>query len=43
MTIDETLDVGVDLRTPVDDHDYQVPFRFNAKLAKVTINLNPNR
>jgi arylsulfatase len=41
MTIDETFDVGVDLRTPVDDHDYQVPFRFTGKLAKVTINLKP--
>jgi arylsulfatase len=41
FTIDETLDVGVDLRTPVDDHDYQVPFRFTGNLAKVTINLKP--
>ena len=24
MTIDETFDVGIDLRTPVDDKDYQV-------------------
>ena len=41
LTIDETFDVGVDLRTPVDDHDYQVPFRFTGKIAKVTINLKP--
>jgi len=41
MTIDETFDVGMDLRTPVDDQDYQVPFRFTEKLAKVTINLKP--
>ncbi len=27
VTIDETFDVGVDTRTPVDDNDYQVPFR----------------
>jgi hypothetical protein len=36
-----TFDVGVDLRTPVDDRDYQVPFRFTGKLAKFTINLRP--
>ena len=41
MTIDETFDVGVDLRTPVDDRDYQVPFRFTGKLNKVTVNLRP--
>jgi hypothetical protein len=39
MTIDETFDVGVDTRTPVDDKDYQVPFRFTGKLAKLTFNL----
>jgi arylsulfatase A-like enzyme len=39
MTIDETFDVGVDTRTPVDDTDYQVPFRFTGKLAKLTFNL----
>ena len=41
FTIDETFDVGTDSRTPVDDHDYQVPFRFTGTLAKVTINLKP--
>jgi arylsulfatase A-like enzyme len=39
MTIDETFDVGVDTRTPVDDKDYQVPFRFNGKIAKLTYKL----
>jgi len=39
MTIDETFDVGSDLRTPVDDNDYQVPFRFTGKIAKVTFKL----
>jgi arylsulfatase A-like enzyme len=43
MTIDETFDVGVDTRTPVDDTDYQVPFRFTGKLAKVTFNLGPEQ
>ena len=28
--VDETFDVGVDTRTPIDDRDYQVPFRFQA-------------
>jgi arylsulfatase A-like enzyme len=41
MTIDETFDVGIDLRTPVDDKDYQVPFRFTGKLTKLTVNLKP--
>jgi hypothetical protein len=39
MAIDKTFDVGVDTRTPVDDHDYQVPFRFTGKLAKLTFKL----
>jgi arylsulfatase len=41
MTIDETFDVGVDTRTPVDDQDYQVPFRFTGKLDKLTFKLGP--
>ena len=43
MTIDETFDIGVDTRTGVDDKDYQPPFRFTGKLAKVTIKLGPNQ
>jgi len=39
LTIDETFDVGVDTRTPVDDKDYQVPFRFTGTLSKVTFKL----
>jgi len=38
---DETLDIGVDTHTSVDDKDYQVPFRFTGKLNKVTIKLGP--
>ena len=41
MTLDETFDVGVDTRTPVDDNDYQVPFRFTGKLDKLTVKLEP--
>ena len=42
MTIDETFDVGVDTRTPVDDEDYQVPFRFTGTIDKVSIKLGPS-
>jgi len=40
-TIDETFDVGVDLRTPVDDNDYQVPFRFTGTINKLTVKVGP--
>jgi arylsulfatase len=43
LTIDETFDVGVDTRTPVDDKDYQVPFRFTGKIAKLTVKLGPSQ
>jgi arylsulfatase len=39
MTIDETWDVGSDLRTPVNDKDYQVPFRFTGKIVRLTVKL----
>jgi len=29
---DETFDIGSDTGTPVDDHDYQVPFSFTVSL-----------
>jgi arylsulfatase len=41
MTIDESFDVGVDLRTGVNDVDYQVPFRFTGTLNKLTYELEP--
>jgi arylsulfatase A-like enzyme len=41
MSIDETFDVGIDTRTPVDDNDYQVPFAFNGTINKLTISLKP--
>ena len=43
MSIDETFDVGIDTRTPVDDNDYQVPFRFTGKIAKLTFKLGPEQ
>ncbi len=40
MAIDETFDVGIDTRTPVDDKDYQVPFQFTGTLDTVKVELN---
>ena len=37
---DEAFNVGVDTGTPVDT-DYQVPFRFTGKLAKLSVHLEP--
>jgi arylsulfatase len=34
---DETFNVGLDTGTPVDDNDYQVPFKFTGKIHKLTI------
>jgi arylsulfatase A-like enzyme len=41
MQFDETFDVGADTGTPVDDKDYQVPFRFTGKLHKLTLKVDP--
>ncbi|WP_208245227.1 arylsulfatase (plasmid) [Rhizobium sp. T1470] len=40
-TIDESFDVGVDTRSPIDDKDYQVPFRFTGTLDKLTVKVGP--
>ena len=37
---DENFDVGADTGTPVDDRDYQVPFKFNGKLDKLTLTID---
>jgi arylsulfatase len=42
MTIDETLDIGVDTRSPVDD-SYELPFRFTGSIDKLTFNLGPSQ
>ena len=36
MQWDESPDTG----TPVDDKDYQVPFRFTGKLNKLTVKID---
>ncbi len=38
MAIDETLDIGSDTRTGVDD-SYQLPFRFTGSIDKLTLKL----
>ncbi|MGO9133429.1 MAG: arylsulfatase [Methylovirgula sp.] len=38
---DETFDVGSDTGTPVDDADYQVPFKFTGKIDKLTVSVEP--
>jgi arylsulfatase len=43
MALDETFDVGVDTRTPVDDNDYQVAFHFTGKIAKLTFKVEPEQ
>ena len=42
MAIDETFDIGIDTRTPVDD-SYKVPFRFTGKIDKLTFKLGPEQ
>jgi arylsulfatase len=37
---DENLDIGSDTGTPVDDRDYQVPFKFTGKINKITLTID---
>ena len=39
----ETFNVGLDTGTPVDDKDYQVPFRFTGKISKLTVKTGPEQ
>jgi len=38
---DETFDVGLDTRTPINDADYQVPFPFTGTIDKLTFKMGP--
>ncbi len=38
---DETFDIGSDTGTPVDDSDYQVPFKFTGKIEGLTFTIEP--
>jgi arylsulfatase len=42
MSIDETLDIGMDTRTPVDE-SYKLPFKFTGKINTVTYKLGPEQ
>ena len=42
MSIDETFDIGIDTRTPVD-FSYDVPFRFTGTIDKLTYKLGPEQ
>jgi arylsulfatase A-like enzyme len=42
MNMDETLDIGMDTRTGVDD-SYELPFRFTGTINKVTYKLGPSQ
>jgi arylsulfatase len=37
---DESLDIGSDTGTPVDDDDYSTPFTFTGKLNKIALNID---
>ena len=37
---DENLDIGSDTGSPVDDKDYQVPFKFTGKINKITLTID---
>jgi len=40
LPIDESLDIGSDTLTGVNDEDYQLPFKFTGKLNKVTLSID---
>jgi len=42
MSLDESLDIGMDTRTPVDD-SYKLPFKFTGTIAKVTYKIGPEQ
>jgi arylsulfatase len=37
---DESLDIGSDTGTPVNDADYKIPFAFNGKIDKITLTID---
>jgi len=43
MTIDETMDIGIDTRSGVDDNEYRVPFEFTGTVDKLTVKIGPNQ
>jgi arylsulfatase len=41
MPWDENFDVGADTGTPVEDKDYQIPFRFTGTLSRLILRIEP--
>ena len=41
LPVDEGFDIGMDMGSPVDDHDYQVPFHFTGKIDKLVFSVAP--
>jgi arylsulfatase len=41
LALDATFDIGAAGATPLDDSDYQVPFKFTGKIDKLTIRVQP--
>jgi len=39
--LDTVVNIGTAAGTPVDDKDYRIPFKFNGKIDKLTITLEP--
>jgi hypothetical protein len=42
MSLDESLDIGLDTRTPVDE-TYRLPFKFAGTIDKVTYDIRPEQ
>ncbi|PWT72446.1 MAG: arylsulfatase [Bacteroidetes bacterium] len=42
FSLDETFDVGEDTGTPLDYSTYDVPYKFNGEIKKVTVDLKPS-
>ena len=42
MSLDESFDIGMDTRTPVDE-SYKLPFRFTGTINKVTYKIGPEQ
>ena len=40
LQFDESLDVGSDTQTGVNDTDYQPPFKFTGKIHKITLSID---
>jgi hypothetical protein len=39
--LDSVFNIGAASQTPVDDKDYQIPFKFEGTINKITYKLDP--